>query len=52
PGAGTLGQYVDYARAAAEAGVHELFIDLGQTPATLEERVDMAGRFLEGVRKG
>ncbi|MEU6440839.1 TIGR03619 family F420-dependent LLM class oxidoreductase [Streptomyces sp. NPDC047046] len=52
PGAGTLGQYIDYARAAAEAGVHELFIDLGQTPASLEERVDMAGRFLEGVRKG
>ncbi len=52
PWAGTLGQYVDYARAAAEAGVHELFVDFGQTPATLEERIDLAGRFLEGVRRG
>ncbi|MEU2424053.1 TIGR03619 family F420-dependent LLM class oxidoreductase [Streptomyces sp. NPDC007851] len=52
PWAGTLGQYVDYARAAAEAGVHELFVDFGQTPAALTERVDLAGRFLEGVRRG
>ncbi|MEW2489881.1 hypothetical protein [Streptomyces sp. NPDC048411] len=52
PRAGTLAQYVDYARAAAEAGVHELFVDFGQTPATLAERVDLAGRFLEGVRRG
>ncbi|WP_046731562.1 TIGR03619 family F420-dependent LLM class oxidoreductase [Streptomyces humi] len=52
PRAGTLGQYVDYARAAAEAGVHELFVDFGQRPATLTERVDLAGRFLEGVRRG
>ncbi|MFF4902767.1 TIGR03619 family F420-dependent LLM class oxidoreductase [Streptomyces sp. NPDC001068] len=52
PRAGTLGQYVDYARAAAEAGVHELFVDFGQSPATLDERVDLAGRFLEGVRQG
>ncbi|WP_420036450.1 TIGR03619 family F420-dependent LLM class oxidoreductase [Streptomyces sp. cg28] len=52
PGAGTLGQFIDYARAAAEAGVHELFVDFGQTPATLEERIDLAGRFIEGVRRG
>ncbi|MEE4546358.1 TIGR03619 family F420-dependent LLM class oxidoreductase [Streptomyces sp. V4-01] len=52
PQSGTLAQYVDYARAAAEAGVHELFMDFGQTPATLDERVDLAGRFLEGVRAG
>ncbi|MEV0175547.1 TIGR03619 family F420-dependent LLM class oxidoreductase [Streptomyces sp. NPDC050803] len=52
PRAGTLGQFIDYARAAGEAGVHELFMDFGQTPATLEERVDLAGRFLEGVRRG
>ncbi|MFB7600660.1 hypothetical protein [Streptomyces sp. NPDC056160] len=52
PGAGTLGQYVDYARAAAEAGVHELFVDFGQSPATIDERVDLAGRFIEGVRAG
>ncbi|WP_338704185.1 TIGR03619 family F420-dependent LLM class oxidoreductase (plasmid) [Streptomyces sp. Q6] len=52
PEAGTLTQYVDYARAAAEAGVHELFVDFGQIPATLAERVDLAGRFLEGVRQG
>ncbi|MET7694942.1 TIGR03619 family F420-dependent LLM class oxidoreductase [Streptomyces sp. NPDC005483] len=52
PQAGTLGQYIDYARAAAEAGVHELFVDFGQTPATLAERVDLAGRFLDGVRRG
>lgn len=52
PRAGTLGQFVDYARAAAEAGVHELFMDFGQSPATLDERADLAGRFLEGVRRG
>ncbi|MFF3503244.1 TIGR03619 family F420-dependent LLM class oxidoreductase [Streptomyces sp. NPDC003247] len=52
PRAGTLAQYVDYARAAAEAGVHELFVDFGQTSATLDERVDLAGRFLDGVRRG
>ncbi|MFF4796248.1 hypothetical protein ACFY2M_42910 [Streptomyces sp. NPDC001276] len=52
PRAGTLAQYIDYARAAAEAGVHELFVDFGQTPATLAERIDLAGRFLEGVRRG
>ncbi|WP_372346719.1 TIGR03619 family F420-dependent LLM class oxidoreductase [Streptomyces sp. KL116D] len=52
PRAGTLGQYVDYARACAEAGVHELFVDFGQTPATLAERIDLAGRFIEGVRRG
>ncbi|MGW2836574.1 TIGR03619 family F420-dependent LLM class oxidoreductase [Streptomyces sp. NPDC001493] len=52
PRAGTLGQFVDYARAAADAGVHELFVDFGQSPATLDERVDLAGRFLEGVRRG
>ncbi|MFJ9915894.1 hypothetical protein [Actinacidiphila glaucinigra] len=52
PATGTLGQYVDYARAAAEAGVHELFIDFGQSRVTLEERTDMAGRFIDGVRAG
>ncbi len=52
PRAGTLEQYVDYARAAAEAGVHELFVDFGQTGAGLSERVDLAGRFLEGVARG
>lgn len=52
PRAGTLDQYIDYARAAAGAGVHELFLDLGQTPAALDERIDLAGRFIEGVRAG
>ncbi|GHJ36800.1 TIGR03619 family F420-dependent LLM class oxidoreductase [Streptomyces sp. TS71-3] len=52
PVSGTFEQYVDYARAAAEAGVHELFMDFGQTPATVEERIDLAGRFIEGVRAG
>ncbi|MGW2282782.1 TIGR03619 family F420-dependent LLM class oxidoreductase [Streptomyces sp. NPDC001770] len=52
PRAGTLGQFIDYARAAAAAGVHELFVDFGQSPATLDERADLAGRFLEGVRRG
>ncbi|WEP00811.1 TIGR03619 family F420-dependent LLM class oxidoreductase (plasmid) [Streptomyces sp. FXJ1.172] len=52
PRKGTLTQYIDYARAAAEAGVHELFVDFGQTTATLAERVDLAGRFLDGVRAG
>ncbi|WP_237555307.1 MULTISPECIES: TIGR03619 family F420-dependent LLM class oxidoreductase [unclassified Streptomyces] len=50
PRSGTLGQYIGYARAAAEAGVHELFIDLGQTPVSLAERIELAGRFIEGVR--
>ncbi|MFF1725515.1 hypothetical protein [Streptomyces sviceus] len=52
PAAGTLAQYVDYAPAAADAGVHELFVDCGQTGASLAERVDLAGRFIEGVRRG
>ncbi|MGW0858575.1 TIGR03619 family F420-dependent LLM class oxidoreductase [Streptomyces sp. NPDC002690] len=52
PRAGTLDQYIDYARGAADAGVHELFVDFGQTPATLAERIDLAGRFVEGVRRG
>jgi probable F420-dependent oxidoreductase len=52
PQSGTLGQYVDYARAAAEAGVHEIFVDLGQMPTRLDARIDLAGRFIEGVRAG
>lgn len=52
PSAGTLDQYIAYARAAAEAGVHELFVDLGQSPATFDQRRDIAGRFIEGVRAG
>ncbi|SEG92060.1 probable F420-dependent oxidoreductase, Rv2161c family [Actinacidiphila yanglinensis] len=52
PSAGTLDQYIGYARAAAEAGVHELFVDLGQSPATFDQRIDIAGRFIEGVRAG
>ncbi|MEU0302642.1 TIGR03619 family F420-dependent LLM class oxidoreductase [Streptomyces sp. NPDC006175] len=52
PRRGTLQQYVDYARAAAEKGVHELFVDFGQTPVTLDERIELAGRFLTGVRAG
>lgn len=52
PEAGTLEQYVDYARAAADAGVHELFVDLGQSPLGREERADLTGRFIEGVRAG
>ena len=52
PRRGTLDQYIDYARAATEAGVHELFVDFGQQSATLDEVVDLAGRFLTGVRAG
>ncbi|WP_335972247.1 TIGR03619 family F420-dependent LLM class oxidoreductase [Streptomyces sp. CA2R106] len=52
PSQGTLGQYVAYARAAEQAGVHELFIDFQQTPATLAERLDLAARFIDGVRAG
>ncbi|CAM5321472.1 Luciferase-like domain-containing protein OS=Streptomyces antimycoticus OX=68175 GN=SANT12839_003710 PE=4 SV=1 [Streptomyces antimycoticus] len=29
--------------------MHELFVDFGQTPATLAQRVDLAGRFIEGA---
>lgn len=53
PRRGTLQQYIDYARAAVEAGVHELFVDFGQTTTTTpEESTDLAGRFLTGVRAG
>jgi hypothetical protein len=52
PGAGTLDQYIGYARAAAEAGVHELFVDFGQMRVTLDERIGLAYRFLTGVRAG
>ncbi len=39
--AGTLDQHIEYARAAPEAGLHELFVDFAQTPATFAERVDL-----------
>lgn len=52
PQSGTLEQFIDYARAAAEAGVHELFMDFGQSPLTLGQRIELAGRFIEGVRRG
>lgn len=52
PATGTLAQYIDYTRAAAEAGAHEVFIDFGQSRLTLETRTEMASRFLEGVRAG
>ena len=50
--AGILTQYVDYARSAGDPGVHELFVDFGQTVASLAERVDLAGCFIEGVHRG
>ncbi|MFD7994636.1 hypothetical protein [Streptomyces mexicanus] len=49
--AGTLGQYIDCAGAAAEAGVHDLVVDFEQTQAGLAERVDLAARFIEGPRR-
>jgi probable F420-dependent oxidoreductase len=52
PTAGTLPQVADYARAAAEAGVHELFVDLGLTTTTATQVLDIAGRFIESVRAG
>lgn len=52
PARGTLTQYIDYAREAAEAGVHELFIDLGFCARSLDERIDLAGTFFEGVQAG
>ncbi|MEU6347190.1 TIGR03619 family F420-dependent LLM class oxidoreductase [Streptomyces sp. NPDC046977] len=53
PQRGSFGQYVAYALSAAEAGVHELFMDLDQWPlSSVEERIDIAGRFIEGVRAG
>jgi alkanesulfonate monooxygenase SsuD/methylene tetrahydromethanopterin reductase-like flavin-dependent oxidoreductase (luciferase family) len=52
PERGTLGQYIDYAREAAEAGVHDLFIDLGFCARSIEERIDLAGKFIEGVQAG
>ncbi len=50
--AGTFQQYVDYARAAAEAGIHEAFIDLGQTGLTAQQRLDVAAQFLDEVSAG
>lgn len=32
--------------------MHELFVDFGQKPTTRDETVDLAGRFLTGVRAG
>ncbi|MBC6463302.1 TIGR03619 family F420-dependent LLM class oxidoreductase [Actinomadura sp. HBU206391] len=52
PTTGTLGQFIDYARSAAGAGVDELFIDLQQTTTTTGELLDIAGAFIEGVRAG
>jgi probable F420-dependent oxidoreductase len=52
PNTGTLTQVIDYARAAAEAGTHETFLDLGLTTTTTPQILDIAGRFLEAVRAG
>ncbi|MFD5871968.1 hypothetical protein [Streptomyces sp. NPDC060322] len=52
PGSGTLDQFIDHPRQAAGAGVRELFMDFGQSPTTFDERVDLAGRFIDGVRAG
>jgi alkanesulfonate monooxygenase SsuD/methylene tetrahydromethanopterin reductase-like flavin-dependent oxidoreductase (luciferase family) len=47
-----LGMWRSIVEEAERASVQELFIDFGHTPATLDECLDMADRFLEGVRKG
>jgi probable F420-dependent oxidoreductase len=52
PNVGTLDQIIDYARSAAGAGVHEVFVDLQQTTTTTAELLDIAGAFIEGVRAG
>lgn len=52
PFRGTFQRYVDYARSTAAAGVDELFPDPGQASLSLSERIDIAGRFLEGVLRG
>ncbi|GAA2071163.1 TIGR03619 family F420-dependent LLM class oxidoreductase [Actinomadura alba] len=52
PFRGTVGQLIDYARSAAGAGVHEIFIDLQQTTTTTGEMLDIAAAFIEGVRAG
>lgn len=53
PQAGTLGQYSDYARAAAGGCARTVRgLRADKTPATLAERVDLADRFLDGVRCG
>lgn len=50
PGTGTLNQVIDYTRAAADAGIHELFLDLGLTTTTTAQVLDIAGSFIESAR--
>lgn len=52
PGTGTVTQLTDYIRAAAEAGVHETFIDLGLTAATTSHILDIADHVIQAVRAG
>jgi probable F420-dependent oxidoreductase len=52
PVRGTLLQYIDYARTAADAGIPEVFIDLGFCARSIAERIDLAGKFIEGVHAG
>jgi probable F420-dependent oxidoreductase len=52
PVRGTFDQYVDHAREAADAGVHELIVELGFCAGSVEERIDLAGKFITAVQAG
>ena len=39
-------------RDAAEAGVDEVFVDLGQMTTTTTEMVEIAGEFIDALRTG
>ncbi|MFC3996613.1 TIGR03619 family F420-dependent LLM class oxidoreductase [Nocardiopsis sediminis] len=49
---GTFGQYTDYIRAAVDAGVQEVALELQQSATGVAELLDLAGRFHEVLRAG
>jgi probable F420-dependent oxidoreductase len=50
PRAGTIGQLAGYARAAAEAGAGEVFVDLQQSTSETGRMLDLAERFRDALR--
>ena len=52
PRSGTFEQFIDYVRAAGDAGVDELMIDLQQTTTTTAELLERAQQIIEALRLG
>jgi probable F420-dependent oxidoreductase len=49
---GTLEQVIEYARDAIALGLDEVFIDLAFTCSSTDQLIDIADRFITGLRRG